>query len=65
MTGIRSALVNINLAVLSSVTWHADAGELASAIDAGSQILTWVGVALIDIHLASWPRVALRALAEV
>ncbi len=45
---------------LSFLTWHADASELAPAVDAGSQILTGVRVALIDIHLASWSSVALQ-----
>ena len=42
------------------LTWHADTGELSTAVNAGSEVLAGVGVALIDIHLTPGPGVSLH-----
>ena len=42
------------------LTWHADAGELASSINTGPLVHTRVAVTLINIHLAPWSSVSLQ-----
>lgn len=53
------------MTVFTSVSWHADACELSSSIDAGSLILTRIAVTLIDVNLAPRSGIALWASALV
>ena len=49
-----------NTICVSVLTRHADAGELALAVEAGAEVEAGVGVALVHIHLAPRPGVALQ-----
>ena len=44
-------------------TWHADAGELSDAVQAGGVVLAGHGEALVDVDLAAGAGVAPAALA--
>lgn len=44
-------------------TWHAETGEASNLIQTGGIVLAGVRMALVDVHLATRPRIALQTLA--
>lgn len=44
-------------------TWHAQTGEASNLIQTGGIVLAGVRMALVDVHLATRPRIALQTLA--
>lgn len=57
--GLAVALVDVGLAVVARVARLAQAAEGGHAVLAGP-VVAWVGVTLVDVHLAVGPRVACR-----
>lgn len=61
-TWVTLTVIHVNLTVSPHVAWHADAGELANAIQASGIILAGHGQALVDVNLATRASVSPTAL---
>lgn len=44
------------------LTWHTNAVKTTNLIKASGIVLAWVRLALVHVHFAAWPLIALEAL---